>query len=69
MKFETIQKRSRTAEVLAKEMLEKAQARSVVVNGKVEWAFVAGYLESVLSNVASESPSSLKRLKAMVEYK
>ena len=67
MKYETSLKRRREAEEFAKALLEKACRRSEELNeGRMEYAFVAGYLESALASVAAESPSALKVLKGMV---
>jgi hypothetical protein len=67
MKYETIRNRQREAEAFTKALVEKAKNRSEELNeGRLEWAFVAGYLESALAQVAAESPASVKVLKGMV---
>jgi hypothetical protein len=67
MRYETQLKRRRDAEALAKALVEKVKLRSEELNdGRLEWAFVAGYLESALAQVAAESPASVKVLKGMV---
>ena len=67
MRYETQLKRRREAEALAKALVEKVKLRSEELNeGRLEWAFVAGYLESALAQVAAESPASVKVLKGMV---
>ena len=67
MKYETQLKRRRDAETLAKALVAKVKLRSEELNdGRLEWAFVAGYLESALAQVAAESPASVKVLKGMV---
>lgn len=67
MKNVTYSKRRTEAETLAKALVEKAIARSKELNeGRLEYAFVAGYLESAMAQVAAESPASLKALKGMV---
>lgn len=67
MTYETALKRHRESEILAKALVEKAMRRSEELNGgRMEYAFVAGYLESALAQVAMESPASLKALKGMV---
>ena len=68
MKYETSLKRRREAEAFAKALVEKAVARSLELNeGRLEYAFVAGYMESAMATVAAESPASLKALKGMVK--
>jgi hypothetical protein len=60
--------RRREAEAFSKALVEKALARSKELNeGRLEYAFVAGYLESALATVAAESPASVKVLKGMVK--
>jgi hypothetical protein len=67
MKYETQLKRRREAETLAKALVAKVKLRSEELNdGRLEWAFVAGYLESALAQAAAESPASVKVLKGMV---
>ena len=67
MRYETQLKRRREAEALAKALVEKVKLRSEELNdGRLEWAFVAGYLESALAQVAAESPASVKVLTGMV---
>jgi hypothetical protein len=67
MRYENLLKRQREAEVLAKALVEKAKNRSEELNdGQLNYAFVAGYLESALAQVAAESPASVKVLKGMV---
>ena len=68
MRYENQLKRRREAEVLAKALVEKAKNRSEELNdGQLNYAFVAGYLESALAQVAAESPASVKVLKGMVK--
>lgn len=68
MKYETIRKRREISDVLAKALVEKVKLRSEELNeGRLEWAFVAGYLESVLASVAAESPASMKHLVGLVK--
>jgi hypothetical protein len=60
--------RRREAEAFAKALVEKARKRSEELNdGQLNYAFVAGYLESALATVAAESPASVKVLKGMVK--
>jgi len=67
MRYETQLKRRREAEALAKALVEKAKNRSQeLYDGQLNYAFVAGYLESALAQVAAESPASVKVLKGMV---
>ena len=67
MRYETQLKRRREAEAFAKVLVEKARKRSEELNdGQLNYAFVAGYLESALAQVAAESPASVKVLKGMV---
>ena len=68
MKIDPVTKRQLEADALAKKLTEKAKNRSVEVCASkvVEYAFVAGYMESVLAMVASQSPASLKKLKEIV---
>jgi len=67
MKYETELKRRREAEAFAKALVEKAKNRSQeLYDGQLNYAFVAGYLESALAQVAAESPASVKVLKGMV---
>ena len=67
MRYENLLKRRRETEVLAKALVEKAIRRSIELNdGRLEYAFVAGYLESAIASVAAESPASVKVLKGMV---
>ena len=67
MRYETQLKRRREAEAFAKALVEKARKRSEELNdGQLNYAFVAGYLESALATVAAESPASVKVLKGMV---
>lgn len=70
MKYETVLKRREQAQELAKAMVAKAKARSIEINGdgEVSWAFVAGYLESVLATVAGQSPASMKALSEQIKY-
>ena len=71
MKYETVLKRRRESEVLAKALIEKAIRRAkelnVLGNSGDIYAFVAGYMESAMASVAAESPASLKALKGMVK--
>ena len=68
MRYETQLKRRREAEAFAKALVEKARKRSEELNdGQLNYAFVAGYLESALAQVAAESPASVKVLKGMVK--
>jgi hypothetical protein len=68
MKYETILKRRDLSEALAKALVAKVKRRSEELNeGRMEWAFVAGYLESALATVAAESPASLKKIAEMVK--
>ena len=68
MRYENFLKRRREAEAFAKALVEKARKRSEELNdGQLNYAFVAGYLESALAQVAAESPASLKALKGMVK--
>jgi hypothetical protein len=55
------------SDIAVKKLVEKASNRSIELNGKVEWAFVTGYLASALATVASMSPASLKELEGMVK--
>ena len=67
MKYETQLKRRREAEAFTKALVAKVKLRSEELNeGRLEWAFVAGYLGSALARVAAESPASVKVLKGMV---
>ena len=67
MRYETQLKRRREAEAFAKALVEKAKNRSEeLYDGQLNYAFVAGYLESALATVAAESPASVKVLKGMV---
>ena len=74
MKIDPVAKRQQEADDLAKKLTEKAKKRSIEVCGNrydgdtavVEYAFVAGYMESVISILASQSPASLKKLKEIV---
>ena len=67
MRYENLLKRQREAEVLTKALVEKAINRSEeLYDGQLNYAFVAGYLESAMATVAAESPASLKALKGMV---
>lgn len=67
MKYETQLKRRREAEAFTKALVEKAKNRSQeLYDGQLNYAFVAGYLESALAQVAAESPASVKVLKGMV---
>ena len=68
MRYETQLKRRHEAEAFAKALVEKARKRSEELNvGQLNYAFVAGYLESALAQVAAESPASVKVLKGMVK--
>lgn len=71
MKYETVLKRRRESEVLAKALVEKAIRRAKELNVLSDYgdyyAFVAGYMESAMATVAAESPASLKALKGMVK--
>ena len=68
MRYETQLKRRREAEAFAKVLVEKARKRSEeLYDGQLNYAFVAGYLESALAQVAAESPASVKVLKGMVK--
>jgi hypothetical protein len=68
MRYENLLKRQREAEVLTKALVEKAKNRSEeLYDGQLNYAFVAGYLESALATVAAESPASVKVLKGMVK--
>lgn len=71
MKYETVLKRRRESEVLAKALVEKAIRRAkelnVLGNSGDIYAFVAGYMESAIASVAAESPASIKVLKDMVK--
>jgi hypothetical protein len=68
MKYEALEKRRVAADILTKALVEKVQRRSEELNdGRLEWAFVAGYLESAIASIASESPASLKALARMVK--
>lgn len=71
MKYETVLKRRRESEVLAKALIEKAISRAkelnVLGNSGDIYAFVAGYMESAIASVAAESPASIKVLKDMVK--
>jgi hypothetical protein len=68
MKYETIRNRREISDVLARALVEKVKLRSEELNeGRLEWAFVAGYLESVLASVAAESPASMKHLVGLVK--
>ena len=69
MKIDAVTKRQQEADTLAKKLTEKAKKRSIEVcaSGVVEYAFVAGYMESVISILASQSPASLKKLKEIVK--
>jgi hypothetical protein len=67
MRYETQLKRRREAEAFTKALVEKAKNRSQdLYEGQLNYAFVAGYLESALAQVAAESPASVKVLKVMV---
>jgi|APGre2960657373_1045057.scaffolds.fasta_scaffold238103_2 hypothetical protein len=67
MRYETQLKRRREAEAFTKALVEKAKNRSQeLYDGQLNYAFVAGYLESALAQVAAESPASVKVLKGMV---
>lgn len=66
MKYELRAKRRDEAEEIIKKVIIKAKARSLEVIGEEEYAFVTGYLASVLAFVASESPASMKKLKESV---
>jgi hypothetical protein len=67
MRYENLLKRQREAEVLTKALVAKAINRSEeLYDGQLNYAFVAGYLESALASVAAESPASVKVLKGMV---
>lgn len=66
MKYEIRRKRRDDAEDIIKLVVDKAKNRSVEVVGESDYAFVTGYLASVLAFVASESPASMKKLKEMV---
>jgi hypothetical protein len=67
MRYENLLKRQREAEVLTKALVAKAMNRSEeLYDGQLNYAFVAGYLESALATVAAESPASVKVLKGMV---
>lgn len=67
MKYETIRNRREMSAALSKALVAKVKLRSEELNdGRLEWAFVAGYLESALAQVAAESPASVKVLKGMV---
>jgi hypothetical protein len=67
MRYETQLKRRREAEAFTKALVEKAKNRSQeLYDGQLNYAFVAGYLESALAQVAAESPASVKVLKVMV---
>ena len=67
MRYENLLKRQREAEVLTKALVAKAINRSEeLYDGQLNYAFVAGYLESALATVAAESPASVKVLKGMV---
>lgn len=66
MKYEIRRKRYAEAEDIIKLVVDKAKNRSVAVVGESDYAFVTGYLSSVLAFVASESPASMKKLKEMV---
>ena len=68
MRYETQLKRRHEAEAFAKALVEKAKNRSEeLYDGQLNYAFVAGYLESALATVAAESPASVKVLKGMVK--
>ena len=68
MRYETQLKRRHEAEAFAKALVEKAKNRSEeLYDGQLNYAFVAGYLESALAQVAAESPASVKVLKGMVK--
>jgi hypothetical protein len=68
MRYENLLKRQREAEVLTKALVAKAMNRSEeLYDGQLNYAFVAGYLESALATVAAESPASVKVLKGMVK--
>jgi hypothetical protein len=68
MKYETIRKRRDLSDALSKALVAKVKLRAEELNeGRLEWAFVAGYLESAIASVAAESPSGLKRLAEMVK--
>jgi len=69
MKIASYLKRRDAVEVLSKQMVEKAKERSLASIGEVDFAFVAGYLQSALTSVAVESPAATKRLAEMVNYK
>ncbi len=68
MKYETIRNRREMSAALAKALVAKVKLRSEELNeGRLEWAFVAGYLESALASVAAESPASMKHLVGLVK--
>lgn len=69
MKYETYVKRRDKAEILSKAMVKQAQERSVVSIGSKDYAFMTGYLESVITTLAAESPAAMKRLADMLTYK
>lgn len=55
------------SDIAVKKLVEKASNRSIEVNGKIEWAFVAGYLSSALTTVGATSTASLKELESMTK--
>ncbi len=67
MMKKTLETRQILSGIAAKKLVEKASNRSIELNGKVEWAFVAGYLSSALATVGAMSPASLKELEGMVK--
>ena len=68
MKYETIRNRREMSAALSKALVAKFKLRSEELNeGRLEWAFVAGYLESALASVAAESPASMKHLVGLVK--
>jgi len=60
------QKRNEIAGQLIKNLVEKAKARSEAVVGKVDYAFVTGYLASSLQFVATASPASMRQLEELL---
>lgn len=69
MNYTTFMKRREETSALAKEFVEKAMKRSQECSrsGEIEWAFVAGYLESAIANLATVSPAAVRELKSMVK--
>ena len=63
----TFETRQILSDIAVKKLIEKATNRSIELNGKVEWAFISGYLASALSTVAAAAPASLKELEGMVK--